>query len=284
VHFFEIIINGILLGIIYGLMSLGLSVVFGVIRVVNFAHGEIMLLSVYIVLLFNKFFGLNPFISIPLVSVILFAFGYLLHKFFVDKLLKKLEHSQFIAMASFGLILMNLETIIFGAEPQNIYTDYSLSGLHFFGIQIDKIKLISAFLAIITFCTVQFFFHYTKLGLCIRAVSENNFGATVIGLDKKKLYAISFGIGCLCSGIAGALLSMIFDINPQLAPQFTLLSFVIVIMGGLGNFQGVFLAGIIVGLVEELSSYIVISSLKSLFSFIFLIIILALKPKGILSR
>jgi branched-chain amino acid transport system permease protein len=284
VQFLEIGINGILLGIVYGLMSLGLSVVFGVIRVVNFAHGEIMLLSVYMALLLNKFLGFNPFWSIPVISMVFFTFGYLFYRVFVNKILDKTEHSQFIAMASFGLILMNIETIIFGADPQSLQTDYSLSGFNIFGLQIDKIKLISGCIAILSFCTIQFFFHYTKLGLCIRAVSENHFGAMVIGLDRKKLYAISFGIGCLCSGIAGCLLSMIFDITPQLAPQFTLLSFVIVIMGGLGNFQGVFLAGIFVGLVEQYSSYFVVSSLKSLFSFIFLLIILMLKPKGILSR
>ncbi len=275
-------INGMLMGLIYGLMALGLSVIFGVIRVVNFAHGEMVVLGVYGAIIFFTAFGLDPILSIPLLSLIMFSFGYALQRGLVNRLLEKPEHVQFIVLAAVALILVNLQLMIFGPEARAVTVSYSLETFEFGDLLIDKVRVYTAFVALMVALALFAFFKYSLTGKMIRACADNLLGAKVVGLNYKHLYAVSFGVGSVCVAIAGSLLSLLFNVTPHLAPELTLLSFVIVIIGGLGSMGGALFGGLLIGVVQSYAGYFTQPSLKALFSFLLLIIVLMFRPQGLL--
>lgn len=276
--------NGVLMGMIYGLMALGLSVIFGVIRVVNFAHGEMVVLGIYIAIVLFQMFGIDPIFSIPIVSIIMFGFGYGLQRVLVNRLLEKPEHVQFIVLAALALILVNLQLMIFGPESRAVNLSYSLETFEMGGILLDKVRIYTAVIALLVAVTLFAFFKYSLTGKMIRACADNLLGAKVVGLPYKHLYGLSFGIGSVCVGIAGCLLSLLFNVTPHLAPELTLLSFVIVIIGGLGSMGGALFGGVLIGVVQAYAGYFTQPSLKSLFSFGLLIIVLMIRPQGLLSK
>lgn len=276
--------SGMFMGLVYGLMALGLSVIFGVVRVVNFAHGELMILAVYLAITLNTLFGVDPIVASPLVALVLFGLGYVLQCGLVNKLLTRPEHVQFIVLAAVALILINAQLMVFGPDAQSIMLDYSLDSFEVAGALVDKVKVYSGAVAVVTSVALFLFFKKTYIGKAIRAAADNHLGALVVGLNYKKLYALTFGLGAACVGIAGSLMSIMIDVTPQLAPQLTLLGFVIVIIGGLGSLSGALYAGIFIGLVEEFAGFFFQPSLKSLFSFAILIMVLLFRPQGLLSK
>jgi len=277
-------VTGVFTGLIYALMAVGLSVVFGVTRIVNFAHGEMLVLAAFIAIYLHKSLAVDPFILIPVVSVIMFGLGYFLQKAMVNRLLNRSEHSQFLALAATAIILLNLQQIIFGSEAKAIVTSYSLQSIEIWGVLFDTVRLLTGGIAFIVIFLLLTFFYYTSYGKAIRACADNLLGARIIGLDYKKLYALSFGIAAACLGVAGTLLSLIIDVTPHTAPQLTLLSFIIVILGGLGSMVGALIGGILIGVIEAYSAFFVQGSLKSLFSFLILILILLIRPQGLLAQ
>jgi branched-chain amino acid transport system permease protein len=185
-------------------------------------------------------------------------------------------------LASIALILMNLQLMIFGPDAKAVNVSYSLETFDVIGMIIDQTRIYTAAIALLVALGLFAFFKYTATGKSIRACSDNLLGAKVVGLNYKHLYAVSFGIGAFCVAIAGALLSLLFNVTPHLAPELTLLSFVIVIIGGLGSMPGALLGGILIGVVQAYAGYFTEPSLKALFSFMLLIIVLMFRPQGLL--
>ncbi len=277
-------VNGLFTGLVYALMALGLSVIFGVTRVINFAHGEMLVLAAFIAISIHQYFGLDPLILAPIVSIVMFPLGYYLQKGIINNLLNRSTHSQFLALAAIAIILLNLEQIVFGSEAQTIVISYNLQSTEICGILIDTARLLTGSLALVTALGLFCFFYYTPLGKTIRACADNLLGAQVIGLNYKKLYAISFGIAAACLGIAGSFLAILMDVTPYIAPQLTLLGFIIVILGGLGSMMGALIGGVLIGIVEAYAAFFMQGSLKSLFSFLLLILVLLVRPQGLLNR
>ncbi|MBX9977551.1 MAG: branched-chain amino acid ABC transporter permease [Alphaproteobacteria bacterium] len=277
-------VNGILMGLIYGLMALGLSVVFGVIRVVNFAHGEMMLLGVYGAIILHHLTGIDPIFLSPVLAVVLFGLGYGLQRGLINRLLDKPEHVQFIVLAAVALILMNLQLMIFGPDAKAISVPYSLETFQIGAILVDKTRVYTSVVALLVALGLFAFFKYSLTGKKIRACADNHLGAKVIGLNHKHLYAVSFGIGAGCVAIAGSLVSILFNVTPHLAPELTLLGFVIVIIGGLGSMGGALFGGVLIGVVQAYAGYFTEPSLKALFSFGLLIIVLMFRPEGLLKQ
>ena len=277
-------INGLLMGLVYGLMALGLSVVFGVTRIINFAHGEMLVLSALITTICYQTWGINPLLLLPFLSVALFAAGYGLQRHLINRLLNISDHGQFIALMAIGIILLNVELCFFGSQPQSIITSYSLYSFHIGPFLIDFIRILAAAVALVTTFILFLFFRYTSTGTAIRACVDNRSAAKVIGLNDQRLYAISFGVSGIVLAISGCLFSLLMDISPQTGPQLTLLSFIIVIIGGMTHQAGPLVGGIILGIAEAYTAFYAQSSFKSLISFGLLIIILLIKPQGLLTR
>jgi branched-chain amino acid transport system permease protein len=280
----NILIGGLLTGLIYGLSSLGLSVIFGVVKIVNFAHGEMMVGAMFLTLLLVRWVGLDPLVWLPVVAIVLFGCGYVLQRFLIERVAHLADHMQFLLMAAIATTLVAAYLMIFGPDDQAIDISYSYDSYAIGPLIIDKARVFAAVAAVGVTALLFLFFRYTLIGKAIRACGDNHMGALVVGLNVRRLYALTFGIGTACLGAAGAIMLVLIDVQPYLGPQYTLLAFVIVIIGGLGSLPGAMLGGILIGFSEALAGIVIQPSLKSAFSFALLIIILLLRPQGLLGR
>jgi branched-chain amino acid transport system permease protein len=282
--YLNIVVAGVLTGAVYGLMALGLSVIFGVMRIVNFAHGEMMVLGMYAAYLINRQTGLDPMLSTPLVALGLFAFGYLLQRGLINRYITRPDYEQFLLLLAIAIVLTSSTLMAFGPDARNVVLDYGFDSYEVGGLLLDKVRVLSALGAVVGVAVLWGFFRFTRTGKAIRACADNYLGAEVVGLDVRRLYAVTFGIGAACVGGAGSLMLLIVDVQPYLATDYTLLAFVIVILGGLGSMPGALLGGLMVGVSEALSGFFIMPSMKSMFSFALLIIVLLVRPQGLLGR
>jgi branched-chain amino acid transport system permease protein len=282
--YLNVAVGGILTGLVYGLMALGLSVIFGVVRVVNFAHGEMMTIAMYIALVLFTALGLDPLVMLVPIAAVLFAFGYVLQAGLINRFITRPEHTQFLLLIALAIIIVNVLLIIFGPDAQGVRTSYGFDSYQVGSLIIDATKLYAAGAALVVACALFAFFRFTDTGTAIRACADNYTGALTVGLDVKRLYALTFGLGAACVGAAGSVMMLIIDVTPQVGPVYTLLAFVIVITGGLGSMPGALLGGVLIGATEALAGLLFAPSAKSMFSFAILVLVLLLRPQGILGR
>ncbi len=282
--YLNVAVNGLLTGLVYGLMALGLSVIFGVVRVVNFAHGEMMTLAMYATVVAFTSLGLDPFVMLVPASAALFVLGYLLQAGLINPFINRPEHSQFMLLVAVAIILVNVQLILFGPDARSVQTSYSFDSYAVGPLLVDASKAYAAATALVIAAALFAFFRLTILGKAIRACADNYTGALVVGIDVKRLYALTFGIGAACVGAAGVMLSLVIDVTPALGPAYTLLAFVIVITGGLGSMPGALLGGVLIGLTEALAGLLFTPSAKSMFAFAILVLVLLFRPQGILGK
>jgi branched-chain amino acid transport system permease protein len=280
----NVIIAGVLTGLVYGLMALGLSVIFGVVRVVNFAHGEMMTIAMYATTVLFAALKLDPFLALLPVAVAFFVFGYALQKGFINPFITRPEHSQFMLLVAVAIIMVNALLMIFGPDARNVQVDYQLESFEIGSLLVDKARLYAAGAAVLTAAGLFVFFKSTLTGKAIRACADNYLGAKIVGLNVKHLYALTFGLGSICVAVAGCAMVVLVDVTPGLGPYYTLLAFVIVIVGGLGSMGGALLGGVLIGVSEALAGLFIVPSAKSMFSFGLLILVLLLRPQGLLGR
>jgi len=282
--YLNVAVSGLLTGLVYGLMALGLSVIFGVVRVVNFAHGEMMTVAMYLAIVAFNAFGLDPLIMVVPLAGALFALGYALQAGIINPFINRPEHSQFILLVAVALIIVNLLLIVFGPDARSVQTSYSFDSFALGALIVDATKVYAAGVSVLIAAALFAFFRFAPLGKAIRACADNYTGALVVGLDIKRLYALTFGIGAACVGAAGAMLVLLIDVTPALGPAYTLLAFVIVITGGLGSMPGALLGGVLIGLTEALAGLLFTPSAKSMFSFGLLVLVLLFRPQGLLGK
>jgi branched-chain amino acid transport system permease protein len=282
--FVNVIIQGVLTGFVYGLMALGLSVIFGVVRVVNFAHGEFTVVAMYLAYILFVTLGLDPILSLVPIAVLFFVVGYALQSMLINRFVGRSEHEQFILLVGLAIVIVNGLLMIFGPDARPTNLSYSFDSYAIGPIFIDKARVYAASGAIIVSAALFVFFRYTPIGVAIRACADNLVGAAVVGLNIKRLYALTFGLGLACVGAAGALMVPIADASPQLSQSFTLLAFTIVIIGGLGSMTGALLGGIAIGVSEAIAGFVFAPSMKSMFSFALLVVVLVLRPQGLMGR
>src|SRR5713101_2871237 len=243
--YLNIIVAGLLTGAVYGLMALGLSVIFGVIRVVNFAHGEMMVLAMYAAFMLNRKTGLDPLVASPLVTAALFLLGYALQRGLINRYIARPDHEQFLLLLAVATIITASLLMGFGPDARNVQLDYAYDSYEIGGVLLDKVRVLAALGAIGGVAALWAFFRFARTGKAIRACADNQVGAQVVGLDVKRLYAITFGLG------------------------------------GVGSMPGALLGGALVGVTEALSGFVVDPSLKSAFSFALLILVLLVRPQGL---
>ena len=280
----QAIAMGLLTGMVYGLMALGLSVIFGVMRVVNFAHGEMMVVGMYLAWLAFDRLGLDPLVSLPAVAAALFVFGYVLQRTVINPFIGLPEHMQFMLLLAVAILLVNACLAIAGPDTHGVQVDYMFDSFNIGPLVLDAVRVYAALAALVVAGLLWLFFTRTRSGKAIRAAADNHIGALVVGLDVRQLYALTFGIGAACVGAAGALMLLIVQVHPFLAIDYTLLAFVIVIVGGLGSMSGALAGGLLIGVSEAVAGVLLQPSLKSVFSFGLLIIVLLLRPQGLLAR
>jgi branched-chain amino acid transport system permease protein len=282
--YLNVAVGGVLTGLVYGLMALGLSVIFGVVRVVNFAHGEMMTIAMYIAVTLFAAFHLDPLIMLVPIAAVLFAFGYVLQVRLINPFITRPEYTQFLLLVAVAIIIVNLLLIAFGPDAQTVQTSYAFDSYQIGPLIVDATKLYAGLAAIVVAFGLFAFFQYSHIGTAIRACADNYTGALVVGLDVKHLYGLTFGLGAACVGAAGVMLVLIADVTPALGPAYTLLAFVIVITGGLGSMPGALIGGVLIGLTEAMAGLLFTPSAKSMFSFAVLVLVLLFRPQGIMGK
>jgi branched-chain amino acid transport system permease protein len=274
----------VLTGMVYGLMALGLSVIFGVVRVVNFAHGEMMTIAMYAAVALFAAFELDPFLAAIPVAAGFFVLGYLLQAGLINPFITRPEHSQFMLMVAVAIIMVNGLLIAFGPDARNVQIPYQLESWEIGKILLDKPRVYAALMAAATSGVLFLFFKFSLTGKAIRACADNHLGALVVGLNVKHLYALTFGLGAACVAVAGCMMILFLDVTPSLGPSYTLLAFIIVIVGGLGSMTGALLGGVLIGLSEALAGLFIQPSAKSMFCYALLILVLLFRPQGLLGK
>jgi branched-chain amino acid transport system permease protein len=282
--FLNVAVSGVLTGLVYGLMALGLSVIFGVVRVVNFAHGEMMTVAMYIAVVLFSAYHLDPLLMMLPIAATLFALGYVMQAGLINPFINRPEHSQFMLLVAVAMIMVNALLLIFGPDARSVQTAYAYDSFQLGVLIVDATKVYAALAAAGVAAALFVFFRYSLTGKAIRACADNYHGALVVGLDVRRLYALTFGLGAACVGAAGSMLVLLLDVTPSLGPAYTLLAFVIVITGGLGSMPGALLGGVLIGLTEALAGLLFTPSAKSMFAFGMLVLVLLFRPQGILGK
>ncbi len=282
--YLNVVVAGVLTGLVYGLMALGLSVIFGVVRVVNFAHGEMMSIAMYLAVVLFSGFHLDPLIMLVPIAAVMFVFGYVLQAGLINPFITRPEHSQFLLLVALALVIVNTLLIIFGPDARTVQTSYAYDSYQVGPVIVDASKAYAGAAAILFAAALFAFFRFTRVGKAIRACADNYTGALVVGLNVRQLYALTFGLGAACVGAAGTMLALIVDVTPIIGPTYTLLAFVIVITGGLGSMAGALVGGVLIGLTEALAGLLFTPSAKSMFAFGILVLVLLFRPQGILGK
>jgi branched-chain amino acid transport system permease protein len=280
----NVLISGVLAGLVYGLMALGLSVIFGVVRVVNFAHGQMMTIAMYAAVLLFAWLKLDPVLAIVPVAIAFFVLGYALQSSIINPFITRPEHTQFILLVALATIISNALLMGFGPDSRSVQTSYALDSFAIGQILFDQSRVYAGGAAIACSAALFAFFRYARTGKAIRACADNYLGAKVVGLNVKHLYALTFGIGAACVAAAGCMIVLLVDVTPDLGSYYTLLAFVIVIVGGLGSMGGALLGGVLIGVSEALAGLFFDPAAKSMFSFALLILVLLFRPQGLMGR
>jgi len=280
----QAVVSGLLFGGVYSLMAIGLTLIFGVMRVVNFAHGDMMVWGMYLAWLLATRAGLDPLIGFALCGVVLFALGFVVQRVLVDRIVDAPHEMQILLLLGVALVLENGALMAFGPEPQRVRSPLAAATIWLGPVFVDVARLVTFAVALGLTLVLYMFLARTDLGRTMRAAADNPYGARVIGTDVKHVYAVAFGIGAACVGAAGALVSPILPFQPSGGLSLSVASFNIVIIGGMGSLIGAFIGGLLVSVAESLGAVFVSPSMKELVSFSLLIVILLLRPAGLFGK
>jgi len=273
----QVVAKGIVVGGIYSLAAIGLSLILGVMQIVNLAHGELMMLAMYITFFLFSFFGMPPFLSIIFSAPILFLLGAFLYKIAISKL--KSEEEQIIFMIGLVIFLENLVTLICSSNYRSL--TYRSEVIKFFNIRFTKMELEAFVFSVIVFIILFFALRNTSWGRAIRACSQNPELSELVGINVERIKMYSFAIGASLAAAAGSLVAPIYYISPTVGFHYTLIGIVIVALAGAGNILGALFGGFLLGVIEALTSYYLGAQLKDLSVFLMFILILLLKPRGL---
>jgi branched-chain amino acid transport system permease protein len=276
----NVLVVGVLLGGIYSLVSIGLNLIFGVIRIVNFAQGELVMLGMYATFAAFSFLHLDPYLAIFVVCPLLFVFGLLLQRFILQPLQNEPMMQVF---ATFGLLifLQNVVLAITRGASLSVRVDLSSLTLPLGTMQVSVVRLITLLAATVVAIGLQLFLNRTMLGKAIRAVAQDRRAARLMGIDVERTYMVTFGIGTALTGLAGALLTPIYTLQPQIGGNFIIAAFAVVVLGGLGSVTGAYIGGFIVGITEAFAGFYIDPALKHAVWFMVFIIMLIIRPSGL---
>ncbi|MDR1731310.1 MAG: branched-chain amino acid ABC transporter permease [Synergistaceae bacterium] len=283
--FLQACMNGLLIGGFYSLMGMGQNIIFGVMKIINFCHGEMLMTGMYITFACFTYLGIDPYLGVPLVAVLMFILGGAIQHTLITPSLGTRSFTNLLFLTvGLGILFQNLALVIFSSNYRTISTPYSTQTVHLGMVTMALPKLISFFALIVVSVALFCFLKYSTPGKQIRAVSQNPLGAQVVGINVKMTYVITYGIGVALAGISGALLTQFYIIYPMVGTNFGLRALIVVVVGGLGSIPGAFAAGIFLGLLETLSSLLVGPSFKDLVVFLTFIVILVARQEMILRR
>jgi branched-chain amino acid transport system permease protein len=279
----DLILSAVLLAGLYATMAYGLGLIYGVLRVVNLAHGGVIMAGAYLGWCLHEGFGLDPYLSIPVVLVFSFALGVVMYQLLVRRLPRGAAGGPASLLLLFGvwLVLRNTGYLLFTGDDRVIRTAYSARSLAILGTHVSLNRLVVLGIALVIAVLLHLLLRRTMIGRAIRAVAQNADSCTLVGIDVNRIYTLTFGLGSALAGVAGVLLATIFSFNPASGSSELLRSFVVVVLGGLGSVYGVGLAALIVATVEVFAILLIPSYLTTAVGFLLLVLVLVLRPGGL---
>lgn len=281
------VISGALLGIIYGLIGIGMNILYGVMRIVNFAHGEFMMLGAYLSFTLSRHFGLNSIQSIAVVLPAFFVMGIVLHKLFYARIQRAddPELASFLAFFGMSLIITSSILLIWKADPRSVALPFNKASIIIGPIFLATGRLFSAGVCAAAILLLSLFFYKTYTGKAVRAIIENRDAVSILGIDVERISALVFGIGLAIVAVTGCLVTLTFPvITPVQGQTYTYIAFLVIVLGGLGTPLGALLGGLVYGLAESLSSVFMPVALSPVVAFIILIIMVMVRPQGLLGK
>lgn len=282
--FFQALISGILIGGVYALIGIGLTIIFGVMRVINFAHGDLLMLGMYGTYYLFTLFNIDPFVSIMFTIPLMFLYGGFLQKFFINRVLGSLPQNQILLTIGMGLVMSNVVMLAFTSDYKILSTTYSSSSVSILGISISIPLVISFAITAAITAVLYWFLLKTDVGQAIRATAQDREAAQLMGINVKRMSIIAFGLGSALAGTAGALISPTYYIFPQVGSIFTLKAFVITVLGGMGSIVGATLGGILIGVAESIGGVYFGSGWKEVVVFVLFLLVLLFKPAGLMGK
>jgi branched-chain amino acid transport system permease protein len=276
--FAQILVNGLLLGGLYGLMALGMALVWGVLNIVNLAHGAFIMLGGYAVYYLFTVGGIDPFLALPIAMVAMFVFGYVLQRAILNLIVRSALLNTLLITFGIEVVLTYLAQLAFSADFRAINPPYAGANIAVGGITIPLLRLAAFGVALLLAAALWLLLNRTRLGRAIRATAQNLVAARLYGVDPRQLYAVTFGIGAALAGAAGGLFGMMSQLSPYIGATLTAKSFVIAILGGLENPLGIIVGGLAIGIVEALASLYLGPTVTDGISFGLLVLILVARP------
>jgi branched-chain amino acid transport system permease protein len=277
----QAVINGLLIGGVYALVSIGVTLIFGVVKIVNFAQGEFVMIGMYISFFLFTRFGLDPVVSLLVSMPVLFAVGVLVQHFLIRRVLGLNDLPQIFLTFALSLLILNVALMLFTANYRTVHTAYSDEALHFGGLYIPIAKLIAFVVAMLLSGALWAFLRSTDLGKAMRAASQNREVAQLMGVNPNRVFAIALGIALALAGAAGSLLMSFYPAYPMVGQVFVLMAFVAVVLGTLGNVIGALVASLLMGVAESLGIQFIGADSGLIVVFLLLLITLAVRPSGL---
>ena len=278
---FPSILNGLTTGAVYALIALGLTLIYGVLHIINFAHGACLMLALYAVFLLKQHFGIDPYLALPIVVPGMFVLGYALQRGIINRANHGKDENILLVTLGISIVMENLALLFFKSDTRTIDTAYSLSTVSIGPAMIAVPKLVAFAGALVVSGVLFWIVGKTDLGRAIRAVAREKQGAKLMGIDVDHVYAMSFGIGLACLGAAACFLLPAYYVNPLVGNGFVLVAFTIVVLGGMGSFTGALVGGLLVGVVESLGGLYLGESLGQIGVFVIFILVLLFRPQGL---
>lgn len=283
-EFLQSLANGLMIGSIYGLIAVGLTLVFGVMDIVNFAHAEFLMVGMFGGFLASTKFGIDPLLAAPLVGLVVFVVGALLEPVLIEPIIKAPPLAQVMVTVGLGLVLANGAAALLGNDFRSVKTSYQTSYVSLGSLDFSKTYLFAAVYALVVAGLLGLFLNRTRFGKAMRATAQNRNAAVLLGINPKVMYMVAFGIGVGLAALAGSAIVPYTVVYPFVGQQYVLIMFTVVVLGGLGSIRGAILAGLAIGVIQSLTTIVLPSELQNLVVFIVFLAVLVLIPGGVLQR
>ncbi len=283
-QFLQSLANGLMIGSVYALIAVGLTLVFGVMDIVNFAHAEFLMVGMFGGYVASSRFGIDPLLAAPLVGLVVFVIGAVLERLLIEPIIKAPPIAQVMLTVGLGLVMANGAAALMGNDFRSVKTSYQTSFVSIGGLAFSKTYLYAAAYALVVSGLLALFLNRTGFGKAMRATAQNRDAAVLLGINPKVMYMVAFGIGVGLAALAGSAIVPYTLVYPFVGQQYVLIMFTVVVLGGLGSVRGAILAGLAVGVIQSFTTSVLSSELQNLVVFIVFLAVLVLIPGGVLKR
>jgi branched-chain amino acid transport system permease protein len=280
----QAVINGMLIGGVYALIAVGLTLVFGIMDIVNFAQSEFLMMGMFFAYILSRLFGLDPILSSFIVFAMVFFIGAVVQRFFIQKVLNAAMVTQILLTVGISIVMISLAQLIFGANFHSVTTSYQMKALHIGPIVISISYLLAFGGCFVMYFLLWLFLNRTYVGRAIRATAQNRKAAILLGINPDRMFILAFAVGTGMAGVAGAMILPYAYVFPTVGHEFALIMFTVVVLGGFGSVPGALVGGLMVGVIQSVSAILLPTQLQNLVVFIIFILTWTYRPNGLFGR